>query len=179
MWINESSNNWYALFVKTGEEDKIRNCLEKDVNGQVEFIVPKRELRERKAGKWHTVRRTLFPGYILLKGQLTVETYYQIKRIPLLTKLLKDEDGPLEIEGKEIEVITKLLSAGNGNIGFSKAFRENEEIRIIEGPLAGLEGRIQSVDIRKGRARVKLNFLGEERIVQLGIDVISPAFTQP
>ena len=172
MWHTEPPEAWHALFVTTGREDTIKKALEKYLSDELTFMVPKRELRERKAGKWRQVKRTLFPGYILLNGPVTIETYYTIREIPVLTKLLKNEHGPLQIEEKELEVLKILINSETGNVGISTAYRKNEKVQIVEGPLVGLEGQIQSIDARKGRARVSINFLGEPRTVQLGIDII-------
>ena len=172
MWATENSESWHALFVTTGHEEKIRKALEKTFGNQMKFIVPKRELRERKSGKWHIVKRTLFPGYVLIKGRITIETHYRIKEIPMLANLLKDESGPLKIEEKELEVLNILISNKDGTVGISTAYIENEKVKVANGPLVGLEGYIQSIDTRKGRAKIKIDFLGDTRIVQLGIDFI-------
>ena len=90
----------------------------------------------------------------------------------MLTNLLKDEDGPLKIEEKELEVLNILISNKDGTVGISTAYIENEKVKVANGPLVGLEGYIQSIDTRKGRAKIKIDFLGDTRIVQLGIDFI-------
>lgn len=172
LWNTQNEESWHAIYVITGQEEKVRTALEKHFGEQLKILIPTRELKERKAGKWHKVQRKLFPGYILIKGRVTVETYFEIKQLPMLTKLLKNEDGPQRIEEKELEVLNVLISSEDGNIGISTAFKENEKVQITSGPLVGLEGHIQSVDARKGRAKVKLDFLGETRIVQLGIDFV-------
>ncbi len=172
MWNTANSETWHALFVTTGHEEKIKKALDKYFESQLRFIVPKRELKERKAGKWHIVKKTLFPGYILVKGKITTEAYYGIKTIPMLANLLKNEDGPLIIEEKELQLLKILINNNDGNIGISTAYKENEKVKVNNGPLVGLEGLIQSVDMRKGRAKVKLDFLGETRTVQLGIDFV-------
>lgn len=171
MWNIDKKESWHALFVTTGHEDKVKKAIEATFKDEIKSIVPKRELRERKSGKWHIVKRTLFPGYVLIKGKITIETYYRIKEIPMLANLLKDESGPLKIEEKELEVLNILLN-GEENIGISTAYKEGQKIRIIDGPLVGLEGHIQSVDTRKGRAKVSIDFLGDTRTVQLGIDFV-------
>ena len=172
MWATKNQEKWHALFVPTGQEEYIKETLEKVLENQLEFMIPKRILKERKAGKWHKVKRNLFPGYILVKGNITTETYYKIKNTPVAAKLLKNEEGPQEIEQSELEVLNILIENEDGDIGISKAYRENEKVIITSGPLAGLEGNIQSIDKRKGRAKVKIDFLGETRTVQLGIDFI-------
>lgn len=172
MWNTDSAESWYAVFVATGHEEKVKKAIEAIFEGEIRPIVPKRELRERKAGKWRKVRRTLFPGYVLIKGKITIETYYRIKEIPMLAKLLKDESGPLKIYGKELEILKTLLKSGDESVGISTTYKEGQEVRIIDGPLVGLEGHIQSVDTRKGRAKVNIDFLGDTRTVQLGINFV-------
>ncbi len=172
MWNIDKKESWHALFVTTGHEDKVKKAIEATFKDEIKSIVPKRELRERKSGKWHIVKRTLFPGYVLIKGKITIETYYRIKEIPMLANLLKDESGPLKIEEKELEVLNILLKNGEENIGISTAYKEGQKVRIIDGPLVGLEGHIQSVDTRKGRAKLNIDFLGSPRTVQLGINFV-------
>lgn len=172
MWQTDPPDAWHALFVPTGREEITKKALEKYLGDQLIFMVPKRELRERKAGKWLQVKRNLFPGYILLKGPVTVDIYYMIKKIPVLTRLLKNEQGPQRIEENELEVLKMLINGETGTVGISTAYRENEMVQIVAGPLVGLEGRIQGIDARKGRARVRINFMGEPRTLQLGIDLI-------
>ena len=171
MW-NNHTENWHALFVYTGREHTIRDALEAYLGDEISFLVPQRELRERKAGKWRRIKRNLFPGYILLKGDLSIDNYYRIKELPVLAKVLRDEDGPLRIREEELEVLNVLIDNQDGNIDISTAYKEDEEIKVVEGPLLGLEGRIESVNVRKGRARVRLEFLGDTRLVDLGLDFI-------
>ena len=173
MGINNDSISWYALHVLTGQEDKARRMLELTFGDQFKIIVPKRELKERKEGTWQIVKRNLFPGYVFLKGIISTETYYLIKALPISARLLKDEDGPLKINDSEIRVLKIFFETDDGNVKISKAYKENDTIRIVEGPLSGLEGIIQSFDIRKGRAKVKTDLLGSTRIIQLGVELIN------
>lgn len=164
------STPWYALFVKTGQEEKTKTAIEATFK-DIKAIVPTRELRERKAGKWEIVKRKLFPGYVLLKGEISVEDYYKMKTLPVATNFLRDEDGLLEIDKRELRALNILLREDE-NVRISTAYKIDEKIKIIQGPLVGFEANIESIDARKGRAKVKMDFLGETRIVQLGIDFI-------
>lgn len=154
----------------TGQEEKTKTAIESTFE-DIKAIVPTRELRERKSGKWEIVKRKLFPGYVLLKGEISVEDYYKMKDLPISTNFLKDEDGLLEIDKKELRALNILLREDE-NVGISTAYKIDEKIKIVQGPLAGFEANIESIDERKGRAKVKIDFLGETRIVQLGIDFI-------
>ncbi|WP_105618944.1 antiterminator LoaP [Vallitalea okinawensis] len=172
MWGNEDLKAWYALFVLGGQEEKVKKSLDAEYGNEMEVIIPTRQLRERKAGQWYQVKRKLFPGYVLIKSKMTVETYYQIKDTPGLIKLLRDEEEPLKIQDEELEVLNILIKNREGNIGISILFKENDQVKVVDGPLVGLEGLIKDINKRKGRAKVKLQFLGEERVIDLGIELV-------
>lgn len=178
MWENSMQKpldieKWYALFVKTGQEDKVKLRLEYRFKEQLAILVPKRRLKERKGGIWRFVTRTLFPGYVLVNGNLDSHILAKFKDIPGLLMLLKSESEPLKIDFHEMEVLSRLI-CNSEIIGISDIFVENERVRVADGPLVSLEGFIVSVDRRKGRARVQLNFLNEPRIVELGVNVLKP-----
>jgi transcription termination/antitermination protein NusG len=137
-------------------------------------LVPKRKMRERKNGKWDYKIRTLFPGYVLLNGSLGVDEYYEMKGTPGIIKLLTDKDGPLEIREDEINVIGRLI-VDNDTIGISNAFVENGNVIITDGPLLGMDGIIESIDKRKGRVKVRINFIGEQRLIELSINMLQLA----
>ena len=173
MSYEPSSENWYALFVETGKEDDVKKQMERRFEEKFRLLVPKRKLIERKGAVWSNVIRTLFPGYVLLNGDIGVEEYYQFKGMPGLIKLLRSGYDPLRIEYEEIGTISK-LTYNNEIIGLSNVLMENGKVTVIDGPLQSLEGLIVSINRRKGRAKVRLGFLGEERTVELGVSVLQP-----
>jgi transcription termination/antitermination protein NusG len=170
----ESRDNWYALFVETGQEDKVKERISYRMKDKLKILVPKRKFRERKNGIWSDKIRVLFPGYVLLNGFIEREDYDQFYNVPGLYKLLKSGQDPLKIELNEMEIINK-LTINNETIEISKILFENGKVKVVDGPLMTLEGQIISIDRRKGRAKVKLDFLGEDRTVELGINILEPA----
>lgn len=178
MWEIGTEKNWYAIFVVGGQEEKVKKNLEKTFENEMEFFVPKRELKERKEGKYHKVKRKLFPGYVLVRGNISVEHYYKMKQINGIIRLLKDEKEPTKIPEKELKILNLLMNNSKEEIGISSILKENDKIEVIDGPLFGLEGMILKVNARKGRAKVKINFLGEEKTVELGIEVVNKIQTK-
>lgn len=164
---------WYALFVMTGEEEKVKERLLYRFRGRddLRIVVPMRKIRERREGKWEVKLKTLFPGYVLYNGIMEISDYYNMKEVPGLLRVLKNEYEPLEICKEEIYVINRLMCNGE-IIGVSTLYKSGDKIVVADGPLAGLEGLIESVDARKGRAKVRLNFIGESRLVDLAINMI-------
>jgi transcriptional antiterminator NusG len=131
-------------------------------------------MRERKQGVWSNKIRTLFPGYILLNGIISFNDYELFHDVPGVIRLIKDRDGPKEISETEMRVIGKLI-CNNDIIGESYAYFEGRSIIVTGGPLLGLDGYIVTVDKRKGRAKVRLNIMGQPRIVELSITFVLPA----
>jgi transcriptional antiterminator NusG len=167
-------NEWYALFVLTGQEEKVKQRLMYRFDDRIRIVVPRRVLRERKEGKWRLVTRVLFPGYVLINGRIDTDLYYSMKSVPGLLKLIKSGSDPVSIDEREIMILSKLISNGE-EIGISSAIEEGGKIRITDGPLYAMEGYIREINRRKGRAKVSLDFLGEERLVELAISVLQPS----
>lgn len=166
--------NWYAVFVRTGEEEKVKERLNYRFNDRLRILVPKRKIKERKNGAWTYVIKTLFPGYVLVYGKIAIEEYYQFKNVPGLLKLLRSGYEPLIIDPYEMAIINKLI-CNSDTVGFSNILMENGKIVVADGPLVSLEGRIISINHRKGRAKVSLDFMGEQRTVELGVSVLQSA----
>lgn len=167
--------NWHALFVYTGREDYIKKQinyrLTYDNITDLRLFVPKRKLRERKNGAWIEVERTLFPGYVLINSSESTDWSRRFRDITGLVRILRNGHELAEIAHSEVEVINKLIT-NDDLIGYSTVLAQGNAIKVIEGPLLSLEGYIQSIDTRKGRAKVIFDFLGEKRTIDLGINII-------
>lgn len=169
----DACDNWYALFVTTGKEEQVKGYIAQYMDDTLRAVVPKRRLKERKDGIWKEQIRTLFPGYVLVQGYIGVEEYYGIKRIPRIIKLLKSEYDPLKIEPEEMRTLSRLIG-GSDMIGYSRGFIKDGKVIVTEGPLVSLEGHIVDINRRKGRAKVQISFMGEPRVVELGLTMIEP-----
>lgn len=170
----DKDSAWYAVFVKTGEENRVKERLDYRFGGNPAVMIPKKIIKERKDGKWYKRVRNLFPGYIFIHGVLDEHNYKELLHVPGLYKLLCIDREPVQIPKREIEVFSHLFD-NEDTIRESDIYMEGDKITIISGPLTSLQGRILKVNRRKGRARVLLDFLGEERIIDLGVNIIEPA----
>lgn len=171
MLNDPSYENWHGIFVVTGDEEKVKERLKYRLSDDFNILVPKRKLRVRKGGIWKVEAKILFPGYVLVKGDINTETYYRLKNIPNLLKLLRTGYDITAIDSREIAVLSKLI-CNNEEIGFSTVLFENDKVVVVDGPLFSLEGLIISIDQRKERAKVRMSFLGEERTVDLGVSIL-------
>lgn len=173
MHNNTRLDNWYAIFVYTGEEDNVKERLKFRLGEELRLVIPKRLLQERKDGKVHEVFRILFPGYILAQGDITLDTYPIIKSIPGLVKILGDNNLPYRIDPSEMEVLSRLI-AEDEIIGYSDLLVESGIVKVLDGPMMNLEGNILSINKRKGRARICVSLCGKECTIDLGINLLRP-----
>jgi len=165
---------WYAIFVKTGNEEKVKLRLEYRFRGEPEVFIPRRILRERRDGIWREKNKVLFASYVLIRGEITSNVLMQLWDVPDLLKLLKLDCKPVSIPEEEIDVFRHLMD-GADTIGLSKACMVGDRVEFIQGPLAdsSIRGQIVSIDKRKGRAVVQVVFLGEVRLLTLGFELLA------
>lgn len=168
--------SWYVIFVETGYEDEF--CLytnkmksQRYRELQYNLLVPKRKIFERKQGIRREVIKTMFPGYVLLETESILEFYFQAKSSPHVIRFLRDSSLFLEVKKEEIRQILMMVDS-RGLIEISKAFVENDRVRITEGPLMGMEGIILKIDKRKGRAKVRFHLNDNSLLIDLGIEIM-------
>lgn len=165
--------NWHALFVKTGAESIVEQYICYNFSkSECHSVVPMKKINERKKGKLYSTIKTLFPGYIFINTDMDIDMYHIIKNIPNVYRVLNHSNESFyKIYDEEMEPILRLIE-GNSIIDYSKAFIENSKVYIESGPLKGLEGLIKKIDKRKCRAKVALDFMGSEKVVELGIELL-------
>ena len=165
---------WYAVFVRCGKEEKVRARMQykfKDIDDEISFVLPKLILKERKGGIWYEREKTLLPGYVLINGEMNHDKLAMLRDVPDFIKLLKTGDEIRSIPENEIFVLGTLMQDGE-TIGISDIIIEGDKVAVVDGPLKSLEGIVKSIDKRKGRARIRVSFLGDERLVTVGVNII-------
>ncbi len=163
---------WYVLFVKTTKEELIKRILELLLNTyQVKVKIPKKKIVEKKCGVKSDVIKKLFPGYILINVDMNPETYKKIIKIPYVYDILGTGEYYTSINREEIKLIVNLMGS-NELIEYSTIYFEGTNVRVREGPLKGIEGLIRKINKRKQRAKISLTFLGKERLIDVGIEIL-------
>ncbi|WP_229536139.1 antiterminator LoaP [Pelosinus baikalensis] len=164
--------DWYVLFVNTGKEDLVQEWLRIHFNESVLVsVIPRRKIMERNGGSIKHVLKKMFPGYIFICTNMNIETYYKLKSIPGIIRILKTGDYYTRIVDDEMFYILKLLD-NDGVVDYSKIYIHNSKIIVKSGPLKGMEGLMVEVDKRKNRVKIILNFMGVPKKIDLGIEVI-------
>jgi transcriptional antiterminator NusG len=134
---------------------------------------PRRNLKIRKKGKLQETLCPIFPGYLFLEAEvITPETYNTCRQIPGFIRFLKDNRHITPLSGRDKEIVAHFLNLGEV-VGYSlAAFEEHQRVRIISGPLKGLEGHIVKVNRRKNRIKLKLELYEDSFFIDFGFESI-------
>jgi transcriptional antiterminator NusG len=169
---------WYVLQVMTGKETEFRSLARTRVSADrsATLYIPTRRLPIRRGGKVRLEDKPIFPGYLFANVQELLPTIVgAYRRVPGFVRWLGDENGPIALADKDLEVLQILMGYGE-LLGISRAkFDPDQRIQVVDGPLKGLEGRIIRVDKRKQRARVRLDMYSDSFEVDFGYELIADA----
>lgn len=171
--------NYYCIACRTGGEAKVRAHLNKyflrelgDLN-DVKVFYPQRRMFERRKGKKLVNDQPILPGYLMVcsENDLT-DRMIDIGRIPGSYGFLRNLDRSIILKGADLQYAAWIMGNG-GMIKPSKAFfKEGEPIKVIEGPLMEMHGKILRVDHRGSRVLVEFVFANEVRKVSMPVEFV-------
>ncbi|HPN07568.1 MAG TPA: transcription termination/antitermination protein NusG, partial [Hyphomonadaceae bacterium] len=117
-----------------------------------------------------TVEKRHMPGYVLVKMKMTDEAYHLVKNTPKVTGFLGAEGGkkPLPVPQSEVDRILGKIESGTVERARPRMqFEIGEKIKVNEGPFAGFEGAVDSIDESTGRLKVTVTIFGRSTPVDL------------
>lgn len=170
-------SEWYVVRVKSGEEDDAKELLE---SYDLDVKVLSREYYWKSKGQVIKKNMKLFPGYIFVKSDLNYIDFdiklnsirYQNGKI--YKNLKYDNTGIPALSETEIAMIRKMTGDyKNDVVESSIGFIEGDKVRIVDGPLFGLESNITYINRHKRIARLSIDFLGEVREIEVPLEIVA------
>lgn len=165
---------YYTIQVLTEEEDDFARRLLPKL-GPDRLILPKKLLPIRRRGTTRKEMRPLFPGYAFIQSEdilSELDVYWTIRRTQGFVRFLRESPHPTPLSERDLSLIRHFISFGKCADTSKVTFDEHDRIVVLEGPLKGLEGRIEKVDRRKARARVRLDLYDSSFPIDLGFEVV-------
>jgi transcriptional antiterminator NusG len=167
------AKRWYVVHVYSGFEKKIaqqikEQAAQKGLADQFdEVLVPSEEVVEPRRGQKVTVERKFFPGYVLVKMELTDDAWHLVKDTPKVTGFLGTKLRPSPITDAEAERIMKQTQEGVERPRPAILFEIGEQVRVADGPFTSFNGIVEEVDEERGRVKVSVSIFGRSTPVEL------------
>jgi len=157
----------YSNFEKKVAEDIENKAKQKGLSDKIEqIVVPTEKVVEIRRGRKVDAERKFFPGYVLLKANLTDAVFSLVKNTPKVTGFLGDSK-PVPITEAEAQRILNQVQEGVERPKPSVTFEIGEAIRVSDGPFASFNGFVQEVDEERARLKVEVSIFGRAVPVDL------------
>jgi transcriptional antiterminator NusG len=130
-------------------------------------LVPKEKVTEARRGRKVETERKFFPGYVLVKMDLTDEVYHLIKNTPKVTGFLGTDKKPMPISDAEADRILHQVQEGIERPKPAVSFEVGEQVRVSDGPFASFNGVVEEVDEGRSRVKVAVSIFGRATPVEL------------
>jgi len=161
----------YSNFEKKVAEDIENKAKQKGLSNQIEqIVVPTEKVVEIRRGKKVDAERKFFPGYVLIKANLTDSIISLVKNTPRVTGFLGEDARtakPVPISEKEALHILHQVQEGVERPKPSVTFEIGEAVRVSDGPFASFNGFVQEVDEERSRLKVEVSIFGRAVPVDL------------
>lgn len=170
-----SNAKWYIVQAYSGFEQKVAASIKEQAaqNGLSDKIeevyVPMEEVTEMKRGKKVKTERKFFPGYVMVKMQLTDATWHLVKTQPKVSGFLGGGKGskPIPMAQYEVDAIFNQVQSGASAAASTISFEIGESIKVCDGPFDGFIGKVEGVDEEKQRVKVSVAIFGRPTPVDL------------
>ena len=167
------AKKWYVVHVFSGSEKKVCQSIEeqiisKDMGSFIdEVLVPTEEVVEIRRGAKIQTEKKFFPGYILIKMEMTDESWHFIKAQSKVTGFLGAKGKPIAISENETKRLIDQISEGIDRPRSSVIYEIGEEVRVSDGPFQSFNGLVEEIDEDKSRLKVAVSIFGRSTPVDL------------
>jgi transcriptional antiterminator NusG len=166
---------WYIVHAHSGFEKKVaatikEQAVQNNLATQIEeVVVPVEEVTEVRRGKKVAAERKFFPGYVMVKMELSDATWHMVKNTPKVTGFLGHggKGKPVPITEKEADAIFAQVREGIDHPKSQISFEVGENVKIVDGPFESFVGVVEAVDEEKSRVKVSVSIFGRPTPVDL------------
>ncbi|RYG60588.1 MAG: transcription termination/antitermination factor NusG [Alphaproteobacteria bacterium] len=184
-WAPQPVENarWYVAQTASNYEKRVQTLIREQVllQGMQRFVedvlIPTESVTEIKKGVKVNTDRKFFPGYVLIKCNLTDDVWHLIRYTPHVTGFLGSERGkkPFAITETEAQRILNVMEHGAEKPRSLVSFEVGEAVRVTEGPFANFQGSVELVDEDKERLTVSVSIFGRATPIELDYNQVEKA----
>lgn len=182
--LRSKLGDWYVVHTYSGMENRVLQNLENRVSSLnmedyiFEIVVPTEEVTEIRNGQRKTIKRTVLPGYVLVRMDLTDESWSTVRHTPSVTGFVGHSNQPVPLSLDEVEkmlapaVIAAATATSEGPTRRKKKvevadFAAGDSVMVVDGPFAGVHATITEINANAQRLKALVEILGRETPVDL------------
>jgi transcription termination/antitermination protein NusG len=194
--LREKVGDWFVVHTYSGMENRVKANLENRIGSLNmedyihEVIVPTEEVAEIKNGQRKLVRRTVLPGYVLVRMDLTDESWAAVRHTPSVTGFVGHSHQPVPLSMDEVEnmlapSVVAAAEAATAAAGGQPAgggatkkpvevadFDVSDSVMVVDGPFATLHATITEINAEAQRVKALVEIFGRETPVELSFSQI-------
>ena len=167
------NKRWYIVHAHSNFEKKVAQSIREQAAQRGleekfdEILVPTENVVEVRKGRKVNSERKFFPGYVLVKCDLSDDIYHLIKNTPKVTGFLGADKKPVPISDSEADRIKGQVAEGVERPKTTITFEIGESVRVADGPFASFNGTVEEVDEGRSRVKVAVSIFGRATPVEL------------
>jgi len=182
--LRAKPGDWYVVHTYSGMENRVLQNLENRVSSLnmedyiYEIIVPTEEVTEIRNGQRKQVKRTVLPGYVLVRMDLTDESWSTVRHTPSVTGFVGHSNSPVPLSLDEVEkmlapaVVAAATASSDSPTRRKKKvevadFTVGDSVMVVDGPFAGVHATITEINVNNQRLKALVEILGRETPVDL------------
>ncbi len=175
------AQRWYVINVYSGFENKVAESIrelseQKDMADLFEqILVPVEEVVEMRRGAKVKTERKFFPGYVLIRMEMTDESWHLVKNTAKMTGFLGGGGRPTPVSDAEVDQILRQVQEGIERPKPSVTFEIGEQVRVCDGPFNSFSGMVEEVDEERARLKVAVSIFGRATPVELEYSQVEKA----
>jgi transcription termination/antitermination protein NusG len=182
--LHSKFGDWYVVHTYSGMENRVLQNLENRVSSLnmedfiFEIVVPTEEVTEIRNGQRKQIKRTVLPGYVLVRMDLTDESWSTVRHTPSVTGFVGHSNQPVPLSLDEVEKmlapsVAAAATAGSDSPNRRKKkvevadFSAGDSVMVVDGPFAGVHATITEINANAQRLKALVEILGRETPVDL------------
>ena len=171
--VQTASHNWYVVHSYSGFENRVKTSIEQraaalGLSEKIsQILIPTEEVVELKKGKRTVSSRKFFPGYLLIKMEMSEQLWYLVKNTPKVTGFVGPATQPTPVPEEQVRTILDQVEEGAERPKHKVMFLRGESVRVIDGPFQNFTGLVDEVKPDKGRLKVMVSIFGRPTPVDL------------
>ncbi len=164
---------WYIVQAHSNFEKRVQESLISEAEQKglshlfEEILVPTEQVVEIRRGRKVESERKYFPGYVLVKMDLTDEAYHLVKNTPKVSGFLGSANKPMPVSEAEVQRIVGKIAEAVDSPRPTIIFEIGETVKVVDGHFQSFNGVVQEVDEENSRLKVEIQIFGRATPVEL------------